>query len=399
MHNLATVISFEFLRTITKPKFWLLSLAVPIMIGLVVALITFSNSTAQETTTSSTAGFSYLDNSGLINPAVADAMGGTLVTDAAAARQQVIDGRLDAFLEFPVDPVTEPVLIAAQDQGLFDSGRYSAVATTLMEQSVALRIGDRQLATLAVQPISTDTTSYTDGQVSKGPLSLLLPGMFLILFYMAVVMLGNQMLNVTLEEKENRVTEMILTMMNPTTLIVGKVIALVLIGLLQALVVAVPGVAALFILPRTFNMPQFDLSSIPIEFGPLAMGFAIVVSGFLLFAGMLVAIGAVMPSAKEAGSAFGVVVVLLFLPLYAFALIVSDPNGLVSTVFTYFPLTAPVTALVRNATGNLAWWEGMLVVGIIATFAAVFLSLGVKLFRTGAISYNSKVSIRRALGR
>ena len=48
------------------------------------------------------------------------------------------------------------------------------------------------------------------------------------------------MLNSTLEEKENRVTEMILTTLNPTTLITGKVIALFAVGLVQMLVFLSP---------------------------------------------------------------------------------------------------------------------------------------------------------------
>ncbi len=44
---------------------------------------------------------------------------------------------------------------------------------------------------------------------------MVLPGIFLVLFYLSIVMLGQQMLNVTLEEKQNRVSEMILTTMSP----------------------------------------------------------------------------------------------------------------------------------------------------------------------------------------
>src|SRR5665811_1892134 len=56
----------------------------------------------------------------------------------------------------------------------------------------------------------------------------------------SIVLLGNQMLTSTLEEKENRVTEMILTTLNPTTLIIGKVISLFMVGLMQMLIFALP---------------------------------------------------------------------------------------------------------------------------------------------------------------
>lgn len=121
---------------------------------------------------------------------------------------------------------------------MFDSGTYSAVASSVFSQSVAARIGDPKLAALAVNEPDVELVTYAGGTRTAGFAEVIVPGLFLVLFYLAVLMLGNQMLNVTLEE--DRVTEMILTTMNPTTMIVGKVIALVLIGIVQGVVVALP---------------------------------------------------------------------------------------------------------------------------------------------------------------
>ncbi|MEZ5088521.1 MAG: ABC transporter permease [Micropruina sp.] len=170
------------------------------------------------------------------------------------------------------------------------------------------------------------------------------------------------MLNVTLEEKENRVTEMILTTMNPTTLIVGKVLALVLIGIVQGVVVAIPTAVVVSLLTGDLGGAAAPgvpvLGSIPFDAGAVAVGFALFLLSFLMFTGLLVAIGAVMPSAKEAGNTFGVMIMAMFIPLYAASLLVSDPHGPVSQIFTFFPLTAPVSALLRNATGGLDAWGG-----------------------------------------
>lgn len=105
-----------------------------------------------------------------------------------------------------------------------------------------------------------------------------------------------------------------------------------------------------------------------------------------------------MPSAKEAGNTFGIVVMSMFIPLYAASLLVSDPHGVVSQIFTFFPLTAPVSALLRNATGGLYWWEALISLAILAVCGWAFLILGVRLFRTGSISYGNRVKIGRALG-
>ncbi len=400
------MISFEFRRTVLKPKFWLISLSVPLLIAVVVGLITLSGqTTAQraENQDSAPPTFTYTDASGLIDAAVAKAAGGTPVTDAAAARAAVVAGTSPCHIDYPKDPLSQPIEVQGKDIGLFDSGRYTAVASAVFQSSIEKRIGDPTLAKLAVHPPDVQLATFANGAPTPGIAGVIAPGIFLVLFYMAVLMLGNQMLNVTLEEKENRVTEMILTTMNPTTLIVGKVLALVGIGIVQGLVVGIPASIVFGLFSDSVGLPGTSegvpmLGSIPINTGAVAIGFCLFLFSFLMFTGLLVAIGAVMPSAKEAGNTFGIVVMSMFIPLYAASLLVSDPHGVVSQIFTFFPLTAPVSALLRNATGGLYWWEAAIALAILAVCGWLFLILGVRLFRTGSISYGSRVKIGRALG-
>lgn len=406
-HNLGTVISFEFRRTVLKPKFWLISLAVPALLALIVGLIVLSGETTANRANDEgrlPVTFTYTDASGLVDRDVAAAAGGTPVTDPAAARQAVVNGSSQCHVDFPRDPLSASIQVAGQDLGVVDSTRYSAVASSVLEDSVVKRIGNPALATLAVHPPQVTLTTFADGRPAPGLAGVIVPGLFLVLFYLAVLMLGNQMLNVTLEEKENRVTEMILTTMDPTTLIVGKVIALVCIGVVQGIVVGVPasllfgalGSALGFSTPAA--TPGIALGAFPIDVAQVGVGFLLFLFSFLMFAGLLVSIGAVMPSAKEAGNVFGVVVLSMFIPIYGASLLVSDPHGAVAQFFTFFPLTAPVSAMLRNATGGLYWWEALIALVVLGTFAWLFLGLGVRLFRTGSISYGSRVNIRRALG-
>ncbi|MFT4295892.1 MAG: ABC transporter permease [Micropruina sp.] len=405
-HNLGTVISFEFRRTVLKPKFWLISLSVPLLIAVVVGLSALSGqATAQRAENQDTAplSFSYTDASGLIDPAVAKAAGGIEAGNAATARADVVAGRAQCHIDYPKDPLSQPIDVQGKDLGLFDSGRYSAVAMSVFNASIEKRIGDPVLAKLAVHNPEVQLVTYANGAPTPGIAGVIAPGIFLVLFYLAVLMLGNQMLNVTLEEKENRVTEMILTTMNPTTLIVGKVLALVGIGIVQGLVVGIPASVLFGLLSNNLGLPEASagvptLGSIPINAGAVAIGFFLFLFSFLMFTGLLVAIGAVMPSAKEAGNTFGIVVMSMFIPLYAASLLVSDPHGVVSQIFTFFPLTAPVSALLRNATGGLYWWEATIALAVLAICGWLFLTLGVRLFRTGSISYGSRVKIGRALG-
>lgn len=405
-HNLATVIDFEFRRTVLKPKFWLISLSVPLLLAVVIALIAVSNSLTEDRVDRQDQvplRFTYSDASGLVDARVAGAAGGTPAVDAAAARAAVVAGTSECHVDFPRDPLSQPIEVQGRDLGLFDSTRYSSVAQSVFAKSVAARIGDPKLAALATDRPDVQLVTYADGVRTAGLAGVIVPGLFLVLFYLAVIMLGNQMLNVTLEEKENRVSEMVLTTMNPTTLIVGKVIALVLIGIVQGVVVAVPASLALGSLGGLLGLPSAGpgtsaVGDIPVDVGRTVLGLLLFLGSFLMFTGLLVAIGAVMPSAKEAGNTFGVVILAMFVPLYAASLLVSDPHGPVSQFFTFFPLTAPVSAMLRNATGGLYPWEAGVALAVLAGFGWLFLMLGVRLFGTGSISYGARVKVLRTLG-
>lgn len=248
LHNLGTVVAFETKRTLQKPTFWAATLAIPILMVALMSLMTFSGHQAANSESQAAAkviAFTYTDTSGLVDPAIAKAAGGTPTSDAAAARSAVVGGSADLFVAYPKDPVTTPTEVVARDIGLNDSGRYLAIASRVLTDSAKAKVGNPQLASLLESTPPTTLETYADGVRTPGWEGAIVPGLFLVLFYMAILMLGNQMLNITVEEKENRVTEMILTTIKPSTLILGKIVALFAVGIVQAAVLLVPFVVFL----------------------------------------------------------------------------------------------------------------------------------------------------------
>lgn len=116
-------------------------------------------------------------------------------------------------------------------------------------------------------------------------------------------------------------------------------------------------------------------------------GALLALGGFVLFTGTLVAIGTVMPTAKDAGSWFSALIVLMIVPLDSLSLVLSDPNSPVVQLFTYFPYSAPITAMLRNAFGSLAGWEAAIVITELFLLSAIVLQLAVRLFRYGSVEY------------
>jgi ABC-2 type transport system permease protein len=401
-HNLNTVIGFEFFRTVKKRRYWITTLAIPVALAIVFALIIISNqstSTTAEAQKNAHLSFAYTDDSGLVTDTLALTYGGRKTSDGARAIADVKTGTVDAYFVFPADPVTQPVRVYGTDKGIFANGKYDAVAKQILITAAQQKIGSPQLTALAQGNVTIKSETYRNGKVSGGLNAVIPPLLFLLIFYVSIILLGNQMLSSTLEEKENRVTEMILTTLNPTTLIIGKVISLFMVGLTQMLIFALPVIIGYLFFRSNLSLPDVDLSHLAFEPGPMVVGALLLLGGFILFTGTLVAVGAVMPTVKEAGSTFAALMVLIFIPFYVVSLIVSDPQALIVQIFTYFPFSAPVTAMLRNGFGSLTPLESAIVIAELFILGFIALRLAVHLFRYGSIEYSKKLSIKNTLRR
>ena len=401
-HNLGTVVGFEFTRTIKKRRFWIATLAIPMVLAIVFLLVYTSNSSTDATATAqknAKLAFTYTDASGMVSPQAAAALGGRPAEDPATAVEDVKDGRTEAYFDYPANLSTDPVQVYGADRGVFENGKYDAVAKQVLAASAQQKIGSPDLTLAAAGGVKTQAETFKDGHTAGGINSVVPPLLFLLVFYVSIILLSNQMLSSTLEEKENRVTEMILTTLDPTTLIVGKVISLFMVGIVQMLVFLTPVATGYLFFRDRLSLPDIDLAHLDFQPGPMITGALILLGGFTVFTGTLVAIGAVMPTAKEAGVIFGPLMALIFVPFYAVTLIVSDPGALIVQVFTYFPLSAPVTALLRNGFGTLSPGESAVVIAELFAVGFLLLRLAVHLFRYGSIEYSRKLTLKEAFTR
>lgn len=396
MHNLGTVFWFEVIRTLKKRSFWVASLLFPVAIGAVAGIIYFSNKATNDVSSQSSKqkfSFAVKDDSGFINPSLVEAMKGQTVESRERGIDDVKAGKLDAFFYYPSQVTTSKVEVYGKDVGLFDNGRYEAVAKSLLTQSVASTVSESKAMVLKGEtPFQVAT--YRDGKEYNGFMEMIAPGIFLILFYLMIATFGNQMLNATIEEKENRVIEMILTTINAKALIIGKIFSLIVLGFLQIIIVMVPVVTAYLLLHDNFNLPNLDLTQLPLDPQRILVGFAIFAISFILFTGLLVAIGAAAPTAKEAGSFFGVVMLFIFGPLYAFSLFISSPDMPIVQFLSYFPFTAPIPLMLRNAVGNLELWQAGISFAILTVTAIVVMLLAVRTFRYGALEYDRRLGLK-----
>ncbi len=395
MHNLGTVIKFEITRMLKKVSFWAMALGFPLMFAAIFGIVFWSNQATMEATKKlqeQDFSVAITDESGVINQQLVEQMKFKTVASKDEGLAKIKDGSLDGYLYFPANLSEQAVETYGQEVGMFQNGRYGAVAETLLENSVDSQV-DPQIKAILKKQVSTTTTTYRDGVEYDGLKEMIVPGFFLVLFYMLIGFFGGQMLNTTVEEKENRTVEMLLTTLQAKTLIVGKIAAMIVLALIQGSVIILPVLILYLTAGDKLNMPSFDLSGL--VFDPLRIGIAVAVfaTGFMMFTGLLVALGAMMPTAKEAASWFSIVILALFAPLYGFTVFVSYPESPFVQFFSYFPLTSPIPLLLRNAVGNLQLHEALIATGILAVSAVLAVMIAVRLFRYGAMQYDSKLSL------
>lgn len=401
MHNLRTVIWFETVRTLKKKSFWLSVLAFPALIGVVLGVVYFSTKAADQATqdqANQKFSLAIMDNSGLVDPIIIQALKATVVTDQQTGRQLVVDGKKEAFFYYPADVSTQPVLVVAKDVGIAKNDKYSAVALQLLKTSQAGKISAQQQA-VAQGSVTVNVVTYADGQVVPGLERIIIPGGILLLFYITFVLMAGRMLASTTEEKENRVIEMLLSNVQSRTLVTGKIVSMLMIGLVQVAAIALPVAMIVWLARNYVQIPHIDLAKIVFDPPTVLIAVLVFIFAYLLFTGILVAIGSAVPTAKEANSFMGVAMFSLFIPLYALQAIIVDADQPLVKFFTYFPLTSPITLLLRNAAGNLTWHEAVISITILAVCAVVALWVAARTFGYGTLEYSRKLSWREIVGR
>ena len=403
MHNFWTVLRFELVRTLKKPTFWISLLSIPVLFGIIFGIIYFtetSSEAAQEKLEQEPFSLVILDEGELITEPIISPLDAKTVDSKEAGIEQVQNGKVDAFFYYPENLADNSVEVYNKNDGLMDNSKYTAVAKNLITSAATSAIGSPTLLAAATGSINTSQTNFEDGRQVNPISRIIAPAIFLVTFYSLIVLLGGQMLTSTTEEKENRVTEMLLTSLSSRALIVGKIISLIILGGIQMLAILLPTALAYIFAREALNIPDIAsfLGTVEIELWPTLLGAALLVSGFLLFTGLLVGIGAAMPTAKEANSFFGFIILLMIVPFWFISLLIIPSSSPVVTGLSYFPLTAPFTLMIRNAAGTLPMHEAIIGLAIVTVAGVIAISLAVKIFRYGTLEYGSRLSLKTIFG-
>jgi ABC-2 type transport system permease protein len=233
---------------------------------------------------------------------------------------------------------------------------------------------------LVQSPLRLNTIRLTEtGAVSPeqgGYGNLLVPGIFSLLLVLSIIFSSSYLIQGLGDEKENRLIEVLLSSVSVRQLIFGKVLGLGAVGLLQVVVWVISAPLLLGLASSSIGGFLKTLV-VPPNFYVLCIVYFIL--GYLLFAMISTAIGAITSSAREAQQLATMFTLPAVAPLWFSSTILLFPNSPVWVVFTIFPVTAPVTLMLRLGSTDVAAWQ------IAASILVLLLSVGGGLLLTARI--------------
>lgn len=402
-HKLLAVIRHEFMTIIKQPSFWISLFAMPLLIGLIVTISILTNDDKDIDPTKDRLQVALIDNSQSITDDTVKTFG--LQPEPASKQSSleaaVREGKLDGLVVYPANVLQTGKYQLFADNT--DNDKAGAIVNELgrqaLQQSLLAPLPSAEARALALSGGEGTMQSYTDGQPTKALGQYIVPGAFLVVFYIVLVFSVGYALSSVSEEKENRSIEMVLSYVKPQTLILGKLLSIILVTLTQIAIIAAMAGAAYVVfrsLGNDVSLP-FNISDLTFVPAELIIGAGFLVVGFIFYVALMAMIGAIFPSSKEANAFSTVFFILPAVPFWSMNAITAQDPGLFADILTYFPLTSPTTTLLRNTVGNIELAQGLVALAILALTAFATILLAAKAFRLGTLEYSDRVKFSSLL--
>lgn len=209
---------------------------------------------------------------------------------------------------------------------------------------------------------------------------------FIMLLLMMIIYSGQMLVRSLVEEKSNRLIEILISSCTPEELLAGKILGLSALGLFQMLIWACIGIALA------------GSSMIPLSaFDNIAIMMVYFVLGFLFYTALFVGIGSIVTTEQEAQQITSYLSLMLVLPIAISASAISNPNSVFVQVLTYIPFTIPAVMLLKINIVNISTIEVISTILIMIASIYVTIFAASKIFRIGILSYGKKPGIKELI--
>ena len=292
-----------------------------------------------------------------------------VVASPAAGRRALTAEQVDALLLLPADRLVFRDRVDPKAAAVADS---------------AVRALRRHLP--PAPELTTATLRPPEEEADDAAVLVAYAGSLLLLMSLAIY--GQWVITGVVEEKSNRVVELILATVRPRHLLAGKVLGIGLLGFAQLVLVA--GLAAALLVAGVFDAPAELGADMALVIPWFALGFG-------LYAVAYAAAGALASRQQNAETAGQPVTYTLLAVYFAgYVALSSDPEGLLASVLTVFPLTAPLVLPARSALVGVPLWQHVLAVVLVLGAIYALVRLAGRVYAEGLLHSGPRLGVRAA---
>ena len=240
--------------------------------------------------------------------------------------------------------LTDPALEVALTRALRSVLRREAAAELGISGVDLERISDIETPISVYQPGTDDSDEALDDadRLEK----VILPGVMTYVLVVLVFAVGNPLLTNTIEERSNKIVEVLLSSVTADQLMVGKLLGIGAVGLTMPSIFLIGGLVIAGFGVSGTEVIQEIMGAL-LHSGLLPVFFFYFLAAYIIFAMMFLAIGALSNSIQDAQTFMGPLMMLVFAPLPFVIVVFQNPNGLVATILTFIPLYTPYAVMMR----------------------------------------------------
>lgn len=259
-----------------------------------------------------------------------------------------------------------------------------------------------------------------DEQASSTYVAIIVGGIFTLLIYIFVITYGGMVMQSVIEEKTNRIIELLVSSVKPFQLMMGKIIGVMLVGIAQmalwgvmlSIIMTVASVgfgvsqaqsiAAGQPMPSpTMNMSQDTqellTAIVNLPYAEIGLMFIIMfVGGYLLYSSFFAATGASINEQEDANQFVVPITMITLFGLYAAMYSIENTDGPLAFWASLFPLTSPIVMMIRIPFG-VPLWQELLSITLLYASAFLMIWIGGKIYRVGILMYGKKPSIKEII--
>lgn len=428
--NISLVIQREFLERVSKKSFIITTILMPVLMLALMAMPALIMAFAGNETKT----VDVVDESLVIAPSLKSDDAVKFITCMQPLDSVRANSTADVVLFIPKD-----VMQGKKALQMYNNGASSMTLETDIRNQVNsiienIRLESYDIANLDqilkevesdVSIQSYDNSSKDEEKESSTVLSYILGTVLTFFLYMCLLLYGQMVMTSIIEEKNNRVLEIVVSSVKPTQLMLGKICGIGLVAVTQIVIWGVL-LAALsaFVLPAlTPSSVAADLSAMntagaagteslgtPVEllqalsilgnvgyiiqiFGLLLL---FLIGGFMLYAAVYAAIGSAVDNIQDAGQLQSVVVMPIILGIVFGMMAASDPGSQLSLWTSMIPFTSPMVMMARIPFGVPGWQIAVSLVILYASFFAM-VWIAAKIYRVGIFMYGKKPNVKELI--